>query len=72
MSGLIEIIQNLDKRVDALESESIEESALVTNVNKLYTDIEIDVVWSFFPHRYRRCGDAQPLYPARAGTDSYL
>lgn len=72
MSGVVEIMQEFDKRLDALESEDIEESALVTHVNKLYADIEIEVSWKIWPHRYRRSGDTQPLYAAVCGTNTYL
>lgn len=66
------LTQNLEKRIEALENDSVDENATLTQINKMYTDIEIEVTFSYWLHSYRRCGDTQPLYPARCGTDSYL
>lgn len=72
MSSLNEIIQNLDSRVGALESEGLDQSAVLTHISKLYADIEIQVTWKVWTHRYRRCGDTQPLYGAVCGSSTYL
>lgn len=72
MSDVSQIIQNLDKRVGALETSDIEDSANLTQIKKLYADIEIDVTWTYWLHRYRACGDTQPLYAATCGADAYI
>ena len=72
MSDIGGILQNLDKRVGALESESLDDYEGITEISKMYVGIEIEVKFRHWLHRYRRCGDTQPLYPARCGTDMYL
>jgi hypothetical protein len=56
MSGVNGIIRNLDKRVGALESDGLEESAILTQITKLYADIEISVVLTANLHQYPVCG----------------
>jgi hypothetical protein len=70
--SLPEILQNLDKRVGALESEGIEDSATITQIKKIYADVEVEVTWTYWRHKYRKCGDTQPLYGAVCGADTYL
>lgn len=58
MSGVNEILQNLDKRVGALETADLEDSAVLTQIAKLYADFEIEVRWKAYLHRYHRCGES--------------
>jgi len=72
MSNVSEILQNLDKRVGALEGDGIDESAALTQIKKLYADVEVEVTWRYWRHKYRKCGDTQPLYSAICGTNTFL
>ena len=72
MSGINGIVQNLDRRVGALESQGLEDSATLTQVSKLYADVEVEVRFKLSLHRYRICGDTQPLYGAVCGGTTFI
>lgn len=74
MSSAIEILKNLDRRVSALETERLDDTTVgaLNDILKQYADVEVDVKLNYWVHRYRKCGDAQPLYGAVCGTDTFL
>jgi hypothetical protein len=72
MSSINEILQNHEKRLNAVESESIDDHATLVQIQKLYADIGIEVKLRYWLHKYRKCGDTQPLYGAVCGTNTFL
>jgi hypothetical protein len=73
MSSAADVLKNLDRRVGALESDRLGDSAAsLTQILKLYADVEVEVTTRYWLHRYRKCGDTQPLYGAVCGTGTYL
>lgn len=74
MSSAVDVLKNLDRRVTALESERLDDTTAgaLTSILKLYADVDVEVTLKYWVHTYRKCGDAQPLYGAVCGTDTYL
>jgi hypothetical protein len=50
------VLQNLDKRLGALEGEDIDDGAVLTQIKKMYGDFEIQVKLAYSKHQYPICG----------------
>lgn len=72
MSTSVEILKNLDRRVDALETERFDDYSEFTMILKHYADVEIEIKLTAWLHTYRKAGDSQPLYGAVCGIDTFL
>lgn len=65
-------ISGLFQRVTALEQDETDSEQSVTQITKYYPRLGISVRMTARLHTYRLCGDAQPLYGATCGADTFL
>jgi hypothetical protein len=72
MAKLSQQINDLNKRVGALESTDFDEAAGVARITKIYGNVRITTKITVRLHTYRKCGDTNPLYPATCAVDSYI
>lgn len=52
-----DILQNLDRRLGALETDDIDETSTLVQIRKIYADFEIDVKLTWRKHQYHICGE---------------
>ncbi|MGF9711710.1 hypothetical protein [Paenibacillus naphthalenovorans] len=69
---LTDQVNDLSKRIGALESEGFDESSSVARITKIYGNLKITMKIKAWLHEYRKCGDTNPIYPATCGTDTFL
>lgn len=69
---LTDQVSDLSKRVTALESGDIDDSATIAQITKIYGGLKFTAVIAVRTHTYRNCGDTNPLYGATLGTETYM
>lgn len=65
-------VNQLTKRVGALESADFDDAAGVARIVKVYGNVRVTMAISANLHEYRKCGDTNPIYPAICAADSYI
>jgi hypothetical protein len=56
------VTQNLERRIEALENDAVDDTAVLTQINKFYADIEVVVTLSYVLHQYLICGAQETFF----------
>lgn len=72
MTKMSDQVNQLTKRVGALEGVDFDDASGVARITKIYGNIRITTTITARLHNYRKCGDTNPIWPAVCAVDSYI